>query len=298
MVTSETRYSFRHFPLVLDKLEDMPEELFELYRPHAGNNGSPKLIIYIPQQSFLKRFFGQRIVPRQVLIFNSGFTAQVQAGLTGQEEGKVRIIKTEDISCTRIQLLLLYGRLEIFQPLNGSVPSGNGRSIITAEYNTTTFHLIKPGLRDLIKNTWKNGKKTPAKKGMRLNELLEDEAFKKLPFKVRSGMSYYALHPEERVKEMLFQPEVRRARIKLIPKTLIAFTDRQIVFLEDLLNSPYGWIITYLQKSKDLHLDIDQVNRIVSILNIDLSNGSGEKKIQVRLDATIAEKFMDYWESI
>jgi hypothetical protein len=298
MVISETRYSFRHFPLVLDKLEDMPEELFELYKPHAGNNGSPKLIIYIPQQSFLKRFFGQRTVPRQVLIFNNDSMAQVLARLTNQDKGRVRIIKTEDVICTRLQLLLLYGRLDVFRPLNGSAPSGNASSIITTEYNTTTFHLIKPGLRDLIKSTWKNGKKAPTKKGMKSDELLEDEGFKKLPFKVRSGMSYYALHPEERVKEMLFQPEVRRARIKLIPKTLIAFTDRQIVFLEDLLNSPYGWIITYLQKSSDLSLNIEKANRIVSILNIDLSNGSGEKKIQVRLDATIAEKFMDHWGSI
>ncbi len=44
--------------------------------------------------------------------------------------------------------------------------------------------MIKPGLRDLIKNTWKNGKNDKLAKKHSINKNSESIEFKKLPFNV------------------------------------------------------------------------------------------------------------------
>ena len=158
--------------------------------------------------------------------------------------------------------------------------------------------MIKPGLRDLIKSTWKDRKINWYGKNISTDFDIESEEFKRLPFKVKRGIRNYALHPEEHIARMLFQPKVRRLKIKMIPNTLITFTNKQIIILEDLLSSSYGWIIIYFQKNIDTKCDVKRKNAIVSILDIDFGkNGSGEK-IQLRFEENNAYRFMEYWDEI
>lgn len=198
-----------------------------------------------------------------------------------------------------MQLLLLYGKIDIFRSQNGNGNSGlNGSTLISTEYNTTSFYMIKPGLRDLIKNTWKNGKNDNNIENHLINKNIESTEFKRLPFKVKSGMRYYALHPEEYIQNMIFQPEVTRFRIKLIPKTLITFTNKQIIVLEDILNSPYGWIITYFQKNSNISFEINRGNSIVTLLDMNFGKSKKWKKIQLRFEKENAYKFLEYWDAL
>lgn len=299
MSVYEVRERFRHLPQVLSDLEELPPDLLELFKTKARIKTVIDLIIYIPPQRFLKRFTGSRFVPEQVLLFTENKVIQVQGKNEEQVEGTVKIIKARDVSYIRMQLLLLYGKIDIFQSQNGnSSNEQNGSKLISTEYNTTSFYMIKPGLRNLIKNTWKNGKIDKPVDKQLSDENIESAEFKRLPFKVKSGMRYYALHPEEYIQSMIFQPEIRRFRIKLIPKTLITFTNRQIIILEDLLSSPYGWIITYFQKRSNINFDINRGNSIVSFIDMSFEKNEKLKKIQLRFEEKNAYKFLEYWNTL
>ena len=97
---------------------------------------------------------------------------------------------------------------------------------------------------------------------------------------------------------IIFQPEIRRFRLKLVPKTLIAFTNKQVIILEDLINSPYGWIITYFQKNREIDFQLKRKNSIVSILNLDFGNGSPDENIQFRFEEENANRFLEYWDKL
>ncbi len=299
MGINNVRERFRHLPQVLSHVEELPQDLLELFKTKARINTSISLIIYIPPQRFLKRFIGSRFVPEQALLFTKNMVVQIQAKHEEQSVGTVKKIKAGDISYIRMQLLLLYGKIDIFQSQNGNINNKvNDSRLISAEYNTTSFHMIKPGLRDLIKNSWKDGKNDKDVEKQLIHRNNESREFKKLPFKVKSGMRYYALHPEEYIQNMIFQPEIRRFRVKLIPKTLIAFTSRQIIVLEDILNTPYGWIITYFQKSSNINFEINRGNSIVSLLEMNFGKSKKWKKIQLRLEEENARKFLEYWDAL
>lgn len=293
------RDKFSHLPQVLSDVEELPPALLELFKKKIKIKTKINLLIYIPPQRFLKRFIGSRFVPEQVLLFTGNKVLQIQGKYEEQSEGTVKIIKAGDIAYIRMQLLLLYGKIDIFQSHNGNIDNKeNGSRLISAEYNTTSFYMIKPGLRDLIKNTWKDKKIDKSGGKISTDIIMESVEFKKLPFKVKSGMRYYALHPEEYLEKMIFQPEVRRFRIKLIPKTLIAFTNKQVIILEDLLTSPYGWIITYFQKNNDIGIDLKRRNSIVSMLDMDFGKNDPGEKIQLRFEEENANKFIEYWDEL
>ena len=299
MSVYDVRERFRHLPQVLSGVEELPPDLLELFKIKVRVKTGINLLIYIPPQRFLKRFIGSRFVPEQALIFKENMVIQIQAKYEEKFEGTVKIIKAGDISYIRMQLLLLYGKIDIFQSQNANSSSEvNGSKLISTEYNTTSFHMIKPGLRDLIKNTWKERKNDKYVEKKLINKNIESAEFKRLPFKVKSGMTYYALHPEEYIQNMIFQPEIRRFRIKLIPKTLITFTDRQIIVLEDILSSPYGWIITYFQKSSNISFEVNRGNSIVSLLDINFRKNEKSKKIQLRFEEENTYKFLEYWDTL
>ncbi len=299
MGINNVRERFRHLPQVLSHVDELPQDLLELYKSRVRVKTGINLIIYIPSQRFLKRFIGSRFVPEQALLFTKNMVLQIQAKHEEQSEGNVKKIKAGDISYIRMQLLLLYGKIDIFQSHNGNINDEvNDSKLISAEYNTTSFYMIKPGLRDLIQSSWKNGKTDKHVKKELIQGNSESTEFKSLPFKVKSGMRYYALHPEEYIQNMIFQPEIRRFRIKLIPKTLITFTNRQIIVLEDILNTPYGWIITYFQKSSNISFEINRGNSIVSLLDMNFGKSKKSKKIKLRLEEENACKFLEYWDAL
>lgn len=299
MGINNVRERFSHLPQVLSHVEELPQDLLELFKTKARIKTGINLIIYIPPQRFLKRFIGSRFVPEQALLFSENKVLQIQAKNEKEPEGTVKTIKAGNISYIRMELLLLYGKIDIFQSQNGNINSmADAGELISAEYNTTSFYMIKPGLRELIKNTWKNGKNDKYLKKQSINKNIESEEFKRLPFKVKSGMRYYALHPEEYIQNMIFQPEVRRFRIKMIPKTLITFTNRQIIVLEDILSSPYGWIITYFQKSSNISFEINRGNSIVSLLDMNFKKSKKEEKLQLRFEEENAHKFLEYWDAL
>jgi hypothetical protein len=299
MGINNVRERFRHLPQVLSHVEELPHDLLELFKTKVRIKTGINLIIYIPPQRFLKRFIGSRFVPEQALLFSENMVLQIQAKNEKEHEGTVKTIKAGNISYIRMELLLLYGKIDIFQSQNGNIDSTiDSGELISAEYNTTSFYMIKPGLRELIKNTWKNGKNDKYLNKQSTNKNIESEDFKKLPFKVKSGMRYYALHPEEYIQNMIFQPEIRRFRIKLIPKTLITFTNRQIIVLEDILSSPYGWIITYFQKSSNISFDLNRGNSIVSLLDMNFKKSKKEEKIQLRFEEENALKFLEFWDAL
>lgn len=299
MGVNNVRERFRHLPQVLSDIEELPQDLLELFKTRARIKTGINLIIYIPPQRFLKRFIGTRFVPEQALLFTENMVLQIQAKNGEKLEETVKTIKAGNISYIRMELLLLYGKIDIFQSQNGNINSKvNDSKLITTEYNTTSFYMIKPGLRDLIKNTWKNGKNEKCVEKQLTNKNIESAEFKRLPFKVKSGMRYYALHPEEYIQNMIFQPEVRRFRIKLIPKTLITFTNKQIIVLEDILSSPYGWIITYFQKSSNISFEINRGNSIVTLLDMNFEKGKKWKKIQLRFEEENVYKFLEYWDAL
>ncbi len=299
MSVYEVRERFRHLPQILSNVEELPLDLLELFKTKARVKTGINLIIYIPPQRFLKRFIGSRFVPEQALLFTENMVIQIQAKNEEKLEGTVKTIRAEDISYIRMQLLLLYGKIDIFQSRNGNINSKvNDSKLISTEYNTTSFYMIKPGLRDLIRNSWKDGKNGNNEEKLSIDKDSEDAEFKRLPFKVKSGMRYYALHPDENLQKMIFQPEIRRFRLKLIPKTLIAFTDKQVIILEDFLSSPYGWIITYFQKSNAISFDVERGNSIVSLLNMNFEKSEKRKKIQLRFEKKNANKFLEYWNTL
>ena len=159
MGVNNVRERFRHLPQVLSDIEELPQDLLELFKTRARIKTGINLIIYIPPQRFLKRFIGTRFVPEQALLFTENMVLQIQAKNGEKLEETVKTIKAGNISYIRMELLLLYGKIDIFQSQNGNINSKvNDSKLITTEYNTTSFYMIKPGLRDLIKNTWKMGR--------------------------------------------------------------------------------------------------------------------------------------------
>jgi hypothetical protein len=299
MNVADVREKFKHLPLVLNDVEELSQDLLELFKTKIRTKTGIDLIIYIPPQKFLKRFIGSRFVPEQALLFTENKIIQIRAKNEEESEGTVKTIKARDISYIRMQLLLLYGKIDIFQSHNGNTKSLiDSAKLISAEFNTTSYNLMKPGLKELIKNTWKNGKVDRSTEKRLIDKSAGSSEFKKLPFKVRSGMRYYALHPEEYIQNMIFQPEIRRFRFKLIPKTLIAFTNEQVIILEDYFSSPYGWIITYFQKSGDINFEVNKGNSIVSFLDMNFGKNEKSKKIQFRFEEENAYKFIEFWNAL
>ena len=142
----------------------------------------------------------------------------------------------EDILMTKLSLILLYGKLEIWGV------QGERAIKIGAEYNTVAHRLLAPCLQNLIRSTWEGN--PPAEASPLQNETFDELG--EISYSFYNGLVSEAIQPGEVILGYIHQPELRNRSMKIFYRkifgqTVIARTNQQIILLQEDLkfeNSP------------------------------------------------------------
>jgi len=232
--------------------------------------------------------------PLQALIFTQQGVLHLAASAKRGQPGEGVWVAVDGILMIKLTLILLYGKLEIFDTQDRQVAK------IEMEYNTVAHDLLVPVLRGLIKKTWQ-------KNSVKFALIPEDStfsSFKYISFSFYNGLNIEAIQPGERVLGYVYQQETREPWLKifhkkLFPQIVLALTDQQLILLQqDLKFQPHHeWIFTFIP-----------LYRIASIkqvpyetwqrVSIQLITEPNQKPIDLILEPEHAEKWQAIWMGV
>jgi hypothetical protein len=200
-------------------------------------------IFFVPSQSFLKSWVGQRYVPEQALLFGRRGVLHVQAVAEQTSSPRTTYLPAKGLLSARLTIMLLYGCLEL-------VGQGSDAPVtISVEFNTVGDHLLWPPLRRLVQMAW--GAAWPGASSSGTAEAMLAR-LRKQSYKFGNGLEIHALQSGEHPLGFVFQPNIwqplwRFFRRKVTATTLLTLTDRQILLLEEdpQKNVNYGWIFNF-----------------------------------------------------
>ncbi|NMB82136.1 MAG: hypothetical protein GYA14_09995 [Ignavibacteria bacterium] len=205
-------------------------ELDDTVRPYAeeylGDHSQP-VSIFVSPANMYPRNYRFRLIPQKVLIFSRKGVMQI--GYSEKRGGKPTIscLEAEDILLVKNSMYLLYGKLEIWSKKTNASP------VIDIEYNTVAHDSLRPYIQTLIEHSWKTHPDPEI-------HLTPDDSYEKLfniSYSFYNGILTEGLHKDERILSVIFQPEISKKYLKylskkLSPTTCLAFTDRQLIVLQ------------------------------------------------------------------
>jgi hypothetical protein len=280
-------------PFIIKKLDELPEPLLRLAHNYSHLFDAIDFMLVIPNQSFLKGFFGRRFAPQQALLFYPDGILHLQDAPAPDLPGQAVLIEAKNLRCLVSSLLLLYGKLEIFAEQSGSPQK------IEVEYNTVAHDLMKPYLQRFLRASWQTRPAVPD--GLLRFELPQID---QLPYKFQSGLRIYALQPQEELCGVVFQPEIREPHLgffrrKITPNSLFALTDQQVVLIQEetASTSNYGWVFSYYPRQHIKQIQVNPVNewQAVQIQAGSIAHGNIKTVI---LDPVQAKEWMHIVEGI
>ncbi|HSV85440.1 MAG TPA: hypothetical protein VLH85_02625 [Levilinea sp.] len=264
-VTGPVSRGIAHHPYPIRKLDELPESLMRLAHEYAHLYDCFDFMMIVPSQSFIKGLFTRRMVPQQALLFYPEGVLHLQDNRSAGVPGTATWIEARSATRLGNSLLLLHGKLEF------TAESGATIQTIEVEYNTVAYDLLKPSIQRFLQQACSSlGRNVTATADCKSPDTSG------LPYKFQSGLRIYALLPDEKVCGFVFQPEIREPRLgfmrrKITPNTLIALTDRQVVFIQEELSTPtnYGWVITHVPRQRIAKVRCDPAGerQIISIRN-------------------------------
>ena len=229
-------------PYAVASLADLPGSLQQAARQTVDSAIRPSSICVFPSRTRLKNQTGWEYVDEQVLLFTEEGVFQVQAPSSSHQEARITYLRAVDLLYARLCLILMYGRLELFD---------DSLTSVVVEFNAAGFDIIKPGLQQLLGTCGGRIMVTPTPEDGQTKTALGELG--ELSFKFKNGLYLYGLLPGEHLFGFVFQPAIWGQRwhflpVKISETTLLALTDQQLVVVEEQSRSrfpAYGWIFTF-----------------------------------------------------
>lgn len=231
-------------PYLVNSLADLPAGLAEAARQTWSPEAQANAIFVVPPQSFPKGWWGRRYAPEQALIFTAEGVLHIQAGSDTGGLPQTTYLRAADLLYVELNLMLLYGRLEVVGQ------AGSDLTRVVVEFNTVAEYLLRPGLRQFLRLAWEPTRVEPPA-GSVLEAAWRD--LEALPLKFKNGLRFYGLQPEEQLLGVVFQPARwqrywRFFRRQTMTTTLLALTDRQVILVtgdNTDQTTDYGWVFTF-----------------------------------------------------
>jgi hypothetical protein len=230
-------------PYLLDSIDQLDEQPALIARKYITEGNPLEGIFVSPANTYLRRLLF-RSIPQKVLLFSRNGILQItypmkKGGIFLESE-----ISANEILYTKNSQVLLYGKLEIWD-------YSQSNPVIDIEYNTVSHRLLSPLLRNLIKKTWNRNPSNAIEKPI----CYDFQDFIKISFSFYHGLTLEGLQKDENLIAYIFQPEIFDRVLgifkrKNFPTSVIAFTDQQIIFLQqDLSYQTHNeWIFTYIPR--------------------------------------------------
>ena len=277
-------------PYLLNEINQLPEGLLVLAKKYLPDNQPVKGIFVIPPDSIPKGS-RRRILTLEALIFtHQGILHLAEPDKTGRG-GSGIWIAGEDILMTRLSLILLYGKLEIWGVRQQQALK------IEAEYNTIAHRLLAPFLRNLICSTWGNNQ--PGEASPLHNETFDE--LSTISYSFYNGLVSEAIQPGEMILGYIHQSELRKQWMKIFyrkvfPQTVITRTDQQIILLQEDLKfrTHHEWIFTFIPLYRISRIDREEFQDWMKI-TIHLLPEFSQEKIELLLDFQHARKLDDIY---
>ncbi|GAP22323.1 hypothetical protein [Leptolinea tardivitalis] len=222
------------------------EELDDISRPFAQEfvkMGHKPVTIFVSPANMYPRKYRFRLIPQKILIFSDDGVMQISHPENKNEKPIVNFIESKDILFVRNNIYLLYGKLEIWSGKNITRPE------IEIEYNTVAHYSLRPYVRNLIEQSWKNNQNLKS-------NLQPDTSFEelfKISYSYYNGLLTEGLHKDEEVLSVIYQTEIHRKywgifTKKIFPDTCFAFTNRQMIILQQDLRYRvhHEWLFTFI----------------------------------------------------
>ena len=290
-IKGSRRFPFR--PYLLNDINQLSGGLLVLAKKYLPDNQPVKGIFVIPPDSIPKGSRRRNLSTEALIFTHQGILQLAEPDKTGRG-GFGTWLAGEDILMTKLSLILLYGKLEMWgfhqeQALK-----------IEAEYNTVSHHLLAPFLRNLIRSTWESNRPVEASQ---IENIPFDE-LNTISFSFYNGLVNEAIQPGEMIVDYLHQPELRKQWMKIfyrkvVPQTVITRTNQQIILLQEDLKfkTHHEWIFTFIPLYRISRIDREAFQDWMKI-TIHLLPECSQKKIDLLLDLQRAQKLDDICRDI
>lgn len=242
MSTDEISRGISSHPYSVNAIDKLPESLNKLLRNGFLADQEIEGIFVVPPGTFTYKNNWHH-TPLQALIFSHPGVIHLTAPSQKDRSGNVTWMSAEDIFMIKLNIRLLYGGLELYGVCNKQTTK------IDVEYNTVRHDLLSPLLRNLIKKTWFGNP-------INFASLPQDAAFSdfvNISYSFYNGLVFEAIQKGERVLGYVFQPEIREPWLRIFhkrifPQTVVAFTDQQLILLQQDLDfdEHHEWLFTFI----------------------------------------------------
>lgn len=276
-----SKRSFDRHASVSNHILDLPGDLQSPTLTKLVDGKVIQTIVVFPPQ--IQR--GWDYVPKQALLFMPTGVIHLLASIWVNEVPKITYVKSCDIMYMRVTLALLYGLLEI-------VACGDGLpKRLNLEFNTVAWGYLSQPLRGLLQGSIIESDSLKSKVAY---SPTVQRGLKELPLKFSNGVKIYGLLPGEHLKELVFQPSLRKRwfllfRRNVIANTLLFLSTNYMGVIQDDLDVEQGWIVSHIPR--DCIVEIQ--NRLGNdwnelIFQLKRGNQTAEYKISLRAEAAEA----------
>ena len=277
-------------PYAVASLADLPGSLQQAARQTVDSAVRLISICVFPSRTRLRNQTGWEYVDEQVLLFTEEGVFQVQAPSSLHQEARITYLRAVDLLYSRLSLILMYGRLELFD---------DSLTSVVVEFNAAGFDIIKPGLQQLL-GTCGGRMVTPTPEDGQTKTALGELG--ELSFKFKNGLYLYGLLPGEHLFGFVFQPAIWGQRwhflpIKISETTLLALTDQQLIVVEEQSRSrfpAYGWIFTFYPRKAIKKFGINPTWRWQELI-IELKNKTGAVDRRIVLEESNGFAWQELW---
>lgn len=259
----------------------MPENLVNLLDDSGFDFNEYEDSFIVPPQAYPKHWFAKRYVPWQALLFKEKVIIHAKDSLILDESGTVNKVSADNLAYLKLNLCLLYGKLDIV------CSNGKDATRVEVEYNTVAHNILEPNLERFLKANWHKSKASSNGKDVY-------GRLKNIPTKYRNGIYIYVLQKDEVLLDFIYLPKLVHkiffSKINLIPDILFAITDRQLVILEEDLShtSSYTWLLTYIPLNNIRGISFEKQNRFTKVKIKIKKNDLSEE-----LSSRIEDKYTD-----
>lgn len=283
---------FLTHPYVLDSIDQLDEQPALIARKYIQAENPLEGIFVSPANTYLRRL-QFRSIPQKVLLFSKNGILQIT--YPGKKGGiyEESVISASEILYTKNSQVLLYGKLEIWGCTQSNKP------IIDVEYNTVSHRLLSPFLRTLIIKTWQNNPSHAKEKPV--CQSFQD--FIKISFSFYHGLALEGLQKDEKINGFIYQPEIFDRVLgifkrKQFPTSVIAFTDQQIIFLQqDLSYQTHNeWIFTYIPRHRVAGYEVEPL-KIMTKVKLNLASEPVGKQLPLMFDDLNLSAWKEVYET-
>jgi hypothetical protein len=279
-------------PYQVISLTGLPDTLRLVAQDALPSDEHISSIFVVPDQSIMGRKGGQSYVPEQALLFGERGVLHVQAPAGKTLSARCTYLPADGLLYARLSIMLLYGCLELVGEVNGVL------STVSVEFNTVGDHLLWPDLQQLVQTSW-------GQTGLAGSTQLSTEEIcnqlRERSFKFGNGLQFHALHPAEKLLNLVFQPAIwmrrwRFLRRQISAAMLLALTDRQVILLkEEMGKITHGWIFTFYPL---ICITAVEYNRIEEWQEFTLSLKRGQAMVNHRVTLTpeAAQDWAELWQ--